>query len=79
MVNLVAGSVFTYNCDIGVTFCIDSMLKHYSANRKRWLSALPNVGPSIYDVNISGFTRSSIYIYIYDISKLRVTFRTISY
>jgi len=25
---------------------------------------LPNVGPYIYDVNISGFTRSSIYIYI---------------
>jgi len=31
---------------------------------------LPNVGPYIYDVNISGFTRSSIYIY--DISSLRV-------
>jgi hypothetical protein len=28
------------------------------------LSALPNVGPYIYDVKISGFTRSSIYIYI---------------
>ena len=26
------------------------------------VSALPNVGPYIYDVNISGFTRSSIYI-----------------
>jgi len=26
----------------------------------------------IYDVSISGFTRSSIYIYIYDISSLRV-------
>jgi len=25
---------------------------------------LPNVGPYIYDVSISGFTRSSIYIYI---------------
>jgi len=34
---------------------------------------LPNVGPYIYDVSISGFTRSSIYIYIYDISSLRVT------
>jgi len=33
---------------------------------------LPNVGPYIYDVSISGFTRSSIYIYIYDISSLRV-------
>jgi len=31
---------------------------------------LPNVGPYIYDVSISGFTRSSIYIY--DISSLRV-------
>jgi hypothetical protein len=30
---------------------------------------LPNVGPYIYDVNISGFTRNSIYIY--DISRLR--------
>jgi len=25
---------------------------------------LPNVGPYIYDVSISGFTRSSIYSYI---------------
>jgi len=33
---------------------------------------LPNVGPYIYDVSISGFTRSSIYIYIYDICSLRV-------
>jgi len=31
---------------------------------------LPNVGPYIYDFSISGFTRSSIYIY--DISSLRV-------
>jgi len=31
---------------------------------------LPNAGPYIYDVSISGFTRSSIYIY--DISSLRV-------
>jgi len=35
---------------------------------------LPNVGPYIYDVSISGFTRSSIYIY--DISSLRVKPRT---
>jgi hypothetical protein len=33
---------------------------------------LPNVGPYIYDVQISGFTRNSTYIYIYDISRLRV-------
>jgi len=26
---------------------------------------LPNVGPYIYDVSIFGFTRSSIYIYIW--------------
>jgi hypothetical protein len=51
------------------------MLKHYAANRKRQLSALPNVGPYtyiyiyIYDVKISGFTRAP---YIYDISRLRV-------
>jgi len=31
---------------------------------------LPNVDPYIYDVSISSFTRSSIYIY--DISSLRV-------
>jgi len=36
---------------------------------------LPNVGPYIYDVSISGFTRSSIYIYIYEISSLRVKIR----
>jgi hypothetical protein len=45
-----------------ITFSIDSVLKHCAANRKRWLSALPNIGPYIYDVKISGFTRSSIYI-----------------
>jgi hypothetical protein len=37
------------------------MLKYFAANRNRWLSALPNVGPYIYDVKICGFTRSSIY------------------
>ena len=38
------------------------------------VSALPNVGPYIYNVSISGFIRSSIYVYIYtyDISSLRV-------
>jgi hypothetical protein len=55
-------------------FCTDSMLKHCAANRKRRLSALPIVSPYIYDVKISGFTRSSIYscIYTHDISRLRV-------
>jgi len=38
---------------------------------------LPNVGPYIYDVSISGFTRSSIYIY--DISSLRVKTLTWKY
>jgi hypothetical protein len=45
------------------------MLKHCAVNRRR-LSALPDVGPYIYGVKISAFTRSSIYIY--DISRLRV-------
>jgi hypothetical protein len=54
------------------------VLKHCAANRKKWLSALPNISPYIYNVKISGFTRSAayiyiyIYIYIYDISRLRV-------
>jgi hypothetical protein len=48
------------------------VLKHCAANRKRQLSVLPNVGPHIYDIKISGFTRSSIYIYIYAISRIRV-------
>ena len=52
------------------SLCIDTVLKHCAAIRKRWLSALPNVGPYIYDISISGFTRNSIYIY--DISSLRV-------
>jgi hypothetical protein len=56
-----------------ITFCIDSALKHCAANRKRRLTALAGVGPYIYDVKISGFTRSSIYIY--DISRLRVNLR----
>ena len=66
---MVAGKVFTHNCDTG-KFCIDSVLKHCASNRKRRLPALPNVGPYIYDVKIFGFTRSSVYIY--DISTLRV-------
>jgi hypothetical protein len=37
------------------------MLKHCAAIPKRRLSALPDVGPYIYDIKISGFTRSSIY------------------
>jgi hypothetical protein len=37
------------------------MLKLCAENKKRRLSALPNVIPYTYDVKISGFTRSSIY------------------
>jgi hypothetical protein len=45
------------------------VLKHCAADTKRRLTALPNAGPYIYDVKISGFTKNSIYIY--DISRLR--------
>jgi uncharacterized protein YvpB len=47
------------------------MLKHCVANRKRRLSALPNVGLYIYNVKISGFVKKGA-PYIYDISRLRV-------
>jgi hypothetical protein len=46
------------------------VLKHRAANRKKPVSALPNVDPYKNDVKISGFTRGSIHIY--DISRLRV-------
>jgi hypothetical protein len=36
------------------------MLKHFAANRKRRLSALPNVSPYIYDVKIFCFTRTTL-------------------
>jgi hypothetical protein len=36
-------------------------LEELAKDRKKWLSAFQNVGPYIYDVKISGFTRSSIY------------------
>jgi hypothetical protein len=45
------------------------MLNHCAADRKRRLSALPNVGPYTHDVKISGFTGAP---YICDISRLRV-------
>jgi hypothetical protein len=47
-------SVYTQLCN-RKTFYTDSVLKHCAANRKRWLSALRNVGPYIY----------TVYIYIY--------------
>jgi hypothetical protein len=36
------------------------VLKYFAANCKRRLSALPNVDPYMYDVKISGFTRTLV-------------------
>ena len=54
--------------------CVNTLpaVETLCSKEKETVSALPNVGPYIFDVNISGFTSSSIYIYIYDISSLRV-------
>jgi hypothetical protein len=49
------------------------MLKHCAANRKRRLSALPNLGPYIY---MSKFLALQGAPHIYDISRLRVNKRT---
>jgi hypothetical protein len=46
------------------------MLKNYAANRKRRLSALPNVGPYIYTT--LKFLALEGAPYIYDISRLRI-------
>jgi hypothetical protein len=46
------------------------MLKHCAADRKRLLSALPNVGPYIYTT--LKFLALQGAPYIYDISRLRV-------
>jgi hypothetical protein len=46
------------------------MLKHCAANRKRWLSVLPNVGPYIYTLKFMAL-QGSPYTYIYD-SRLRI-------
>jgi hypothetical protein len=51
-------------------FCIDSVLKHCAANRKRRLSALPNIGLYIYMT--LKFLALQGAPYIYDISRLRV-------
>jgi hypothetical protein len=45
------------------------MLKYCAANRKRRLSALPNVGPYIYTLKFLALQGAP---YIYDISRLRV-------
>jgi len=39
----------------------DSVLRHCADNKKRGLSALPNVGHQIVHVKIAGITRSSPY------------------
>jgi hypothetical protein len=45
------------------------VLKHCAANRKRQLSALPNLGQYIYDIAFLALLGAP---YIYDISRLRV-------
>jgi hypothetical protein len=47
------------------------MLKHYAADRKRWLSALPNVGPYTVYATLK-FLALQGTPYFYDISRLRV-------
>jgi hypothetical protein len=60
-------------------FCIDSVLKDYAVYRKRQLSALPEVGSFIYTIlkclALQGVPY--IYIYTYDISRLRLIFYNI--
>ena len=46
----------------GPTFGNAETVSFYLLHKRETVSALPNVGPYIYDVSISGFTRSSIYI-----------------
>jgi hypothetical protein len=59
------------------TLCIDSMLKYCAANRKRRLSALPNVGSYIYTT--LRFPALQEAPCIYDISRLRVKVRCLHY
>jgi hypothetical protein len=56
-----------------ITFCNNSALKHCAANRKRWLSAFPNVGSYIYPT--LKFLALHGTPYIYDISRLRVNWK----
>jgi hypothetical protein len=58
---LVGGKVFTRNCDTGKLSAL-IQCSNIVQQIERELSALLNVGPYIYDVKISGFIRSSIYI-----------------
>jgi hypothetical protein len=55
------------------------MLKHCAANRKRRLSALPNVGPYIYTTLIFLALQVAPYTCIYVISRLRVKVKQSSY
>jgi hypothetical protein len=55
--------MFTHNCDTGKLSEFIQCWNIVQQIRKRRLSALPNVSPYTYDVKISGFTKSSIYIY----------------
>jgi len=56
-----ANVVYIYGPTFGNAETVSFYLLH---NEKVTVSALPNIGPYMYDVSISGFTRSSIYIYI---------------
>jgi hypothetical protein len=49
------------------------MLKHCAANKKETAFSFANVSPYIYNVKISGFTRSSIYRYTRGRQKIRFT------
>jgi hypothetical protein len=62
MVALVAGKVFKHNCDTGKLSALIQCWNIVQKIERDGFPGLPNVGPYIYDVNISGFTRSSIYM-----------------
>jgi len=52
--------MFTHKCDTGN---LSALIQCWNIVQQiETVSALQNVGPYIYDVSISGFTRSSIYI-----------------
>ena len=70
--------IYIYGPTFGNAETVSFYLLHNvsTLNQCREVSCVTFVCPYIYDVSISGFTRSSIYIYIYiyiyDISSLRV-------
>jgi hypothetical protein len=57
---LVAGKVFTHNCDTG-KFSALIQCNIVQQIERDGFQRLPSVSPFIYDVKISGFTRISIY------------------